>query len=273
MIRRTHSSRMGPGAALLVWLSFALMLVVQPVAAWALSMDINQFSLFLWSPAVNTSINGTSALQQDIMIGPNNLSGGPFADFISQGFTVSVINSLNSSNYGTIGISITNPTGTTFAPANLIALLDADIVSSSGGTDNNHDHSGPGTNHGSADAYQVDNPLGSILSNILAGTLDNTDHNGSGEGDVALGLLYALGSFAPGDSINATFSISPSDNGGLHQFRGNTELFFDGDVTLIHVGGGDPSPAPTPEPTSLVLLGTGAVAMLRRLRRQRKAAA
>src|SRR2546422_11267311 len=89
MFRRITSSRMGLGAALLVWLSFALMLVVQPTTAWALTIDINQFSLFLWSPAVNTAINGTSALQQDIIIGPNNLSGGTFAGVISQGFSVS----------------------------------------------------------------------------------------------------------------------------------------------------------------------------------------
>src|SRR3989442_7503547 len=95
MFRRITSSRMGLGAALLVWLSFALMLVVQPTAAWALTIDINQFSLFLWSPAVNTAINGTSALQHDIIIGPNNLSGGPFSDLISHCIRVSVNNKLN----------------------------------------------------------------------------------------------------------------------------------------------------------------------------------
>ena len=60
MLRRIFSSRMGSGAALLVWLSLVLTLVVQPRAAWALTIDINQFSLFLWSPAVDTGINGTS---------------------------------------------------------------------------------------------------------------------------------------------------------------------------------------------------------------------
>ena len=131
MIRRPRSSRMASGAALLVWLSFALMLVVQPMAAWATTIDINQFSLYLWSPGVDTSINGTSALQHDIILGPNNLSGGPFTDFTTQGFNVSVTNNLNASNLGTISVTITNTTGT-FNPAVLIALLDADMVSGHG---------------------------------------------------------------------------------------------------------------------------------------------
>src|SRR3989449_7760033 len=197
MFRRITSSRMGLGAALLVWLSFALMLVVQPTTAWALTIDINQFSLFLWSPAVNTAINGTSALQQDIIIGPNNLSGGPFSDFISQGFSVSVTNNLNASNLGTVSITVTNPTATTFAPANLIAFLDADIVTTPGGTDNNLDSAGVGTNLGTAAGFQIDTPFGSLLGNILGGTLDNTDHIGAGPNDVALALLYSPGDPGP----------------------------------------------------------------------------
>src|SRR5882762_2799650 len=209
MFRRITSSRMGLGAALLVWLSFALMLVVQPRAASALSIDINQFSLFLWSPAVNTAINGTSALQQDIIIGPNNLSGGPFSDFISQGFSVSVNNSLNANNLGTVTITVGNPTATTFAPATLIALLDADIVSTPGGTDNNLDSSGPSFTPSAANAFQVDNPLGGILGNIVAGTLDNTDHIGVNQDDVSLALLYSLsGGLGANQQINSVFTLS-----------------------------------------------------------------
>jgi len=267
MFRRITSSRMGLGAALLVWLSFALMLVVQPTTAWALTIDINQFSLFLWSPAVNTAINGTSALQQDIIIGPNNLSGGPFSDFISQGFSVSVTNGLNANNLGTVSITVGNPTGTAFAPANLIALLDADIVSTPGGADNNQDSSGPSFTPVGADGFQVDNPLGGILGNILAGTLDNTDHIGAGPDDVSLALLYSLsGGLGANQQINAIFSLSSLDNGGLHQFRLDTELFFNGGVVLSNIDPGNP--APTPEPGTLVLLGTGAgLTVFGRLRR------
>src|SRR5437870_1076759 len=267
VFRRISSSRMGLGAALLVWLSFALMLVVQPTAAWALTIDINQFSLFLWSPAVNTAINGTSALQQDIIIGPNNLSGGPFSDFISQGFSVSVTNGLNANNLGTVSITVGNPTGTAFAPANLIALLDADIVSTPGGADNNQDSSGPSFTPVGADGFQVDNPLGGILGNILAGTLDNTDHIGAGPDDVSLALLYSLsGGLGANQQINAIFSLSSLDNGGLHQFRLDTELFFNGGVVLSNIDPGNP--APTPEPGYLVLLGTGAgLTVFGRLRR------
>src|SRR5262249_3943419 len=142
MIRRTRSSHRGSGAALLAWLSVALMLVVQPTVSWASVIDVNQFSLFFWSPAVDTTINGTSSLQQDIIIGPNNLSGGPFTDFISQGFSVTVANNLNAANLGTIGVVITNSTGTTFPSANLIALLDADFLSRHGTSNNNADSSG-----------------------------------------------------------------------------------------------------------------------------------
>src|SRR6266566_3031815 len=269
MFRRITSSRMGLGAALLVWLSFALMLVVQPTTAWALTIDINQFSLFLWSPAVNTAINGTSALQQDIIIGPNNLSGGPFSDFISQGFSVSVTNGLNANNLGTVSITVGNPTGTAFAPANLIALLDADIVSTPGGTDNNQDSSGPSFTPVGADGFQVDNPLGGILGNILAGTLDNTDHIGAGPDDVSLALLYSLsGGLGANQQINAIFSLSSLDNGGLHQFRLDTELFFNAGVVLSNIDPGNDPGNPTPEPGTLVLLGTGAgLTVFGRLRR------
>src|SRR5262249_20102359 len=117
MIRRTHSyHRIGSGAVLLVWLSLALLLFVQQRVAVALNIDINQFSLYLWSPGVNIGINGTATLEQDIIIGPNNVNGGPFTDFISQGFNVSVTNNLNSSNLGTITVAIGNSAGPVLAP-------------------------------------------------------------------------------------------------------------------------------------------------------------
>src|SRR5262249_7353394 len=185
----------------------------------------NQFSLFLWSPGVNIGINGTATLEQDIIIGPNNVNGGPFTDFISQGFNVSVTNNLNSSNLGTITVAIGNSAGPVLAPVSLIALLDADVVSTPGGADNNLDGSGPGTNHGSADQFQVDNPF-SILGNIIAGSLDNTDHIGAGPDNVSMALHYSFAGFGADQELLATFSFSSFDNGGLPHFRVSNHLFF-----------------------------------------------
>jgi len=265
MIRRIRSLRFGRVAALL-GLGLAVMLTLQPVAASALTIDINQLSLFLWSPGVDTSINGTSALQQDIVVGPNNANGGPFSDFVSAGFNVAVANSLNGSNYGSVNITITNPGAPLVSPVSLIAMLDADIVSNSGGSDNNQDQAGGGY-AGPASGHQVDDP-NSMLGNIIAGTLDNTDHIGSGPGNVSTALQYALGSFGTGDQISAILSISSTNNGGLRQHRGGTQLFFNGVATqTTTTTPPPPGPTPTPEPTTLVLLGTGAgLAAFKRLR-------
>src|SRR5438445_10736793 len=105
MFRRLCTSRMESGALLLAWLSFALMLVVQPRAASALSIDINQFSLFLRSPAVNTAINGTSPLQQDLIIGPNNLSGGAFSHLITHGLAVAHTNNLTATHLRSVSLT------------------------------------------------------------------------------------------------------------------------------------------------------------------------
>src|SRR5262249_3060403 len=51
-------------------------------------------------------------------------------------------------------------------------------------------------------------------------------------------LLYALDSFGVNQQIIATFSISPTDNGGLRQFHETSQLFFSGDVALTGLPGG-----------------------------------
>ena len=265
MIRRIRSLRFGRVAALL-GLGLAVMLTMRPVAASALTIDINQLSLFLWSPGVDTSINGTSALQQDIIVGPNNTNGGPFSDFVSAGFNVAVANNLNSNKYGSVNITITNPGAPLLGPVSLIAMLDADIVSNSGGSDNSNDQAGGGY-AGPAGGHQVDDP-NDMLGNIIAGTLDNTDHIGAGPANVATAVEYALSSFGTGDQINAILSLSSTDNGGLRQHRQGTQLFFNGVATqTTTTTPPPPGPTPTPEPTTLVLLGTGAgIAAFKRFR-------
>src|SRR5262249_38716550 len=129
------------------------------------------------------------------------------------------------------------------------------IGSTTGGTDNSLGSAGVGTNLGSAAGFQIDTPFGSILSNILAGTLDNTDHVGAGPADVSMGLLYALGGLGPNQQINALFSFDSFDNGGLHQFRDATDLFFNGSALVGDIA---PPDAATPEPATLLLLGPGA---------------
>src|SRR5262249_55364653 len=144
MIRRTHSyHRIGSGAVLLVWLSLALMLVVQPRAAWALNIDINQFSLFLWSPGVNIGINGTAPHEQEIIHGPHNVNGGTFTHFNSPALNVSVPNNLTSSSLGTITVAMANSARPVVAPLSLNALLDADGGSTPGGAGNKLDGSAP----------------------------------------------------------------------------------------------------------------------------------
>lgn len=105
--------------------------------------------------------------------------------------------------------------------------------------------------------FEVDDPFqGDLFSNLLAGTIDNTNAFASSEGDVAMSLSFELGSIGPSESAQIQIMISEDGD-----FVGPFAIeHFDGDPrseTRIAFSGLATSEAPIPEPsaTALFLLG------------------
>jgi len=146
--------------------------------------------------------------------------------------------------------------------------------------------------------YESDpNHTGTIISNTMADTLDNTNHVpgttdnynldcgafGSGAADpicndnVSLALSFKF-TLASSEQAVVTFDFSKSDPGGfsleqIHPIDGNdtsaSELFFSGNAVIEPACTGPncgPPPPPIPEPASwsLLAIALGGVFMLRR---------
>jgi hypothetical protein len=114
----------------------------------------------------------------------------------------------------------------------------------------------------SASARPIDD-VGILGGFRLGGPLPESQASPTGDGLVKHGIMFVLGGDGPGPSLppEATF-----------EFNELLDPVDDAEMLLAQIEGGEfPStavPSEVPEPTSLVMLGSGLLAVARRLRRR-----
>lgn len=221
-----------------------LVLALFATAAQALPIGIYEFSGF-----INATELGGSSLQD------TRFGTGP-GDFGSAGLSSSFSSGLNANNIGTITWSLTNNTGGALSNAWFFGFLDAEIDEPINTFFNEYGDSsdlvlGSGASDGLADSWEIDEPgfsFGNIYTNLLAGSLDNTNSvPSSSVDDVSLALGFNLGAIGAGDTLTFMFDISDINNGGLRHGDSQSDdtFWFNGFLLAV----------PEPETFFLVAIG------------------
>lgn len=230
-----------------------LVLALFASAAQALPIGIYEFSGFIHA----TELGGSSL--QDTRFG-----SGP-GEFGPAGLSSSFSSGLNANNFGTITWSLTNNTGGALSNARFFGFLDAEIDESINTFFNEYGDSsdlllGSGASDGLADSWEIDEPgfsFGNIYTNLLAGSLDNTNSvPSSSVDDVSLALGFDLGTIGAGDTLTFMFDISDINNGGLRHgdSKSPDTVWFNGFLLAV----------PEPETFFLVAIGLLGIALQHR---------
>lgn len=182
----------------------------------------------------------------------------------------SYFSTLNAAGEGTLGWTIQNNSGQTWTNVVFLGFVDAEIDAAIKGFRNEYGDfvslgpiAGAPSDAVGATSWQIDEPgyvSGTIFTNFLANTLDNTNHNPiTALDDTSLALGYQVGSVAAGNTVNLVLTISRTNIGGL--FQGDLTdpnglytadgFYLNGyaDVT----GGAVVQPIIGPEPATLML--------------------
>ena len=175
---------------------------------------------------------------------------------------------LNSANLGTVTITYTNAGTAVLSGVRLIAFVDLDIDRPSNGFANEYGAFvslavPPGAPAGAitANAWEIDEPgflFGHILTNVIAGVLDNSNAVPSNApDDVSFALQFPIGDLQPNQLFSAQLRLDSSNIGGLQQTDpdSNITVYLNGYAVRSTVQ--PPIIPPTPQipvPSSLPLL-------------------
>ena len=229
---------------------FSVFLMWVPVSAFANMIDVVEYSSF-----IRASEFGSTSLQHTQV-------GYAVDEFSGAGLDVVFTNSLTTDNYGSVSWRMTNSTGMDLNDVWFYGFLDAHIDETATSFFNETGDAGSlvlgsGSGDVQADAWEIDEPgylFGDIFTNLLSGSLDDTNALLGIEDDVSLALGFDIGTLLSSESILASFEISATNNGGLYHYDSVSDFgfYFTGSVSVL-----DSPVAGVSEPSSFFLMGLG----------------
>ncbi|MBL1276263.1 MAG: hypothetical protein COB30_009250 [Ectothiorhodospiraceae bacterium] len=211
-----------------------------------------------YSSFISASEFGSTSLQHT-GVGPG------IDDYTGAGLDVVFTNSLGADNIGSVSWQITNSTGSVLNDVSFFGFLDAQIDEATNTFFNETASAagftlGSGSGDSQPDSFEIDEPgylFGDIFTNLLNGSLDNTNALLGIEDDVSLALGFDVGTLLSDESILASFEISEIDNGGLYQYDAASDygFYFLGVVSIID------DEIEIPNPSTLFLMSIGFLAI------------